>query len=170
MPFLPLDLMLPALWSLIVLLPPIILEMLLPHSLCSHNPPDPIDLFIGSAMCPSKPWCPDRPPFSGVVESSTEGTPTYGRTSAFLSTVTLGWLALFMTQKWKWKSSLTATPWTVVHWSFLSMGPWAWQGWLFMEQIPEVFSLDYCWSHLPALFHMGCLTVFSARKIHFLIV
>ena len=133
MPFLPLDLMLPALWSLIVLLPPIILEMLLPHSLCSHNPPDPIDLFIGSAMCPSKPWCPDRPPFSGVVESSTEGTPTYGRTSAFLSTVTLGWLALFMTQKWKWKSSLTATPWTVVHWSFLSMG----------------FSRQEYWSGLP---------------------
>ena len=74
-------------------------------------------------MCLSKPWCPYRPPFfSVVVESSTEGTPAYGRTSTFLSIVTLGWLALFMTQKWKWKSSLTATPWTVVHWSFLSTG------------------------------------------------
>ena len=88
MSFLWLDLMLPALWSLIVLLPPIILEMLLPHSLCPHNPPDPIDLSLLVQPCAigSPGGYLYRPPFfSVVVGSPTEVTPAYGRTSAFPS-------------------------------------------------------------------------------------
>ena len=171
MPFLCLDLMLPALWSLIVLLPPIILEMLLPHSLCPHNPPDPIDLTLLVQPCAigSPGRCLYRSPFfSVVVESPTEVTPAYGRTWAFPSVVTLGWLALSMTQKWK--SGLTATPWTVVHWSFLSMGFFRQEYWSGLPFPPNP-GLDpgllYCRRTLHHVSHQGSLSMIQCRSQFF---